>query len=56
MEDSTLSDNADCGAVDPFPEHDILVIGMGLDFLLGFNVEDLEGPSSWGLSVNLCSQ
>lgn len=40
-------DHSDNFFVDPFPEHDVLVIDMGFNLLLGLDVEDLEGTRSW---------
>jgi hypothetical protein len=40
-------DHSDDFFVNPFPEHDVLVIDMGFDLLLGLDVEDLEGTRSW---------
>jgi hypothetical protein len=44
--DGTLRDHADDRVRHPFPKDDVLVVDVGLDLLLGLDVEYLERPAS----------
>ena len=44
VEDGGFGDNANRCFGHPFPEHDILIVDVGLDLLLGFNIEYLQRP------------
>lgn len=47
MVDCSVRDHSDDGVRHPFPEHDILVVDVGLHLLLRLDVENLQCPRSY---------